>query len=68
MVIETSPQNFQVWIHSANALSLNDKQYWQQKLCNDPGAHPNGRWGDALDFEIVKKFIEIPKINIHYAN
>jgi hypothetical protein len=55
MVIETSPQNFQVWIHSANALSLTDKQYWLQKLCNDPGAHPNGRWGRCPGFRNRKE-------------
>ena len=60
MVIETSPKNFQVWIHSANALSLTDKQYWLQKLCSDTGAHPNGRWGRCPGFrnrkEIYRNF------------
>jgi len=55
MVVETSPGNFQVWIHSANAMSLNDKKYWLQKLCSDPGAYPNGRWGRCPGFRNRKE-------------
>ncbi|MBF0453063.1 MAG: hypothetical protein HQK75_20350 [Candidatus Magnetomorum sp.] len=55
MIIETSPNNFQVWAHSANALSLSDKEYWLQKLCSDPGAHPEGRWGRCPGFRNRKE-------------
>ncbi|ETR65870.1 MAG: hypothetical protein OMM_05892 [Candidatus Magnetoglobus multicellularis str. Araruama] len=50
MVVETSPGNYQVWIHSEQALSTNDKLYWLQKLCSDPGAHPGNRWGRCPGF------------------
>lgn len=45
MVIETSPRNFQVWIHSLRPLSLMEKRYWLKRLMSDPGADPNNRWG-----------------------
>lgn len=45
MVIETSPSNFQVWIHSARALTLREKRYWLRRLHSDPGADPHNRWG-----------------------
>jgi len=28
MVVETSPGNYQVWIHSSRPLSLTEKRYW----------------------------------------
>ncbi|MCP4077957.1 MAG: hypothetical protein GY744_17440, partial [Gammaproteobacteria bacterium] len=55
MVVETSPDNFQVWIHCANALSLNEKKYWLKKLCSDPGASPNNRWGRCPGFRNRKE-------------
>ena len=45
MVVETSPENYQVWIHSNRSLLLDEKRHWLKKLCNDPGADPNNRWG-----------------------
>jgi hypothetical protein len=50
MVVETSPGNYQVWIHSENPLSTDDKLYWLKKLCSDPGAHPDNRWGRCPGF------------------
>ena len=50
MVIETSPGNYQVWIHSSRRLSLIEKRYWLKKLCSDPGADPNNRWGRCPGF------------------
>lgn len=55
MVVETSPDNFQVWIHSANALSLNEKNCWLKKLCSDPAAHPSHRWGRCPGFRNRKE-------------
>ena len=60
MVIETSPGNFQIWIHSANALTLDDKKYWLQRLCSDPGAHPNNRWGRCPGFRNRKEIYRDP--------
>lgn len=50
MIIETSPNNYQVWIHFDRALSLEEKRYWLKKLHNDPGSDPNGRWGRCPGF------------------
>ena len=50
MVVETSPGNYQVWIHSSRRLSLIEKRYWLKKLCSDPGADPNNRWGRCPGF------------------
>jgi len=55
MVVETSPGNYQVWIHSADALSIEEKLYWLKKLCSDPGAHPNNRWGRCPGFRNRKR-------------
>jgi len=50
MVVETSPQNYQVWIHSRRPLSLTEKRYWLKRLISDPGADPNNRWGRCPGF------------------
>lgn len=50
MVVETSPGNYQVWIHSDRALPLDEKRYWLKRLHNDPGADPNNRWGRCPGF------------------
>ena len=50
MVIETSPENFQVWIHSSRFLPLEEKRYWLKKLNSDPGADPKNRWGRCPGF------------------
>ncbi len=55
MVIETSPGNYQMWIHSSRPLSLNEKRYWLEKMRNDPGADPNNRWGRCPGFRNRKE-------------
>ena len=50
MVVETSPENYQVWIHASRRLSLIEKRYWLKRLCSDPGADPNNRWGRCPGF------------------
>jgi len=55
MVVETSPDNYQVWIHSNRQLSLDEKRFWLKKLCNDPGADPNNRWGRCPGFRNRKE-------------
>lgn len=50
MIVQTSPGNFQVWIHSSRFLTLEDKQYWLFKLKSDPSAHPNNRFGRCPGF------------------
>ena len=55
MVIETSPQNYQVWIHSQRPLLLMEKRYWLKRLGSDPGADPNNRWGRCPGFRNRKE-------------
>lgn len=55
MVVETSPGNYQVWIHSARPLSLNEKRYWLKRLHSDPGADPHNRWGRCPGFRNRKQ-------------
>ncbi len=55
MVIETSPQNYQVWIHGQGPLPLMEKRYWLKRLCSDPGADPNNRWGRCPGFRNRKE-------------
>ncbi|NTW36649.1 MAG: hypothetical protein HGB17_11060 [Syntrophobacteraceae bacterium] len=54
MVVETSPGNFQVWIHSRRPLSTEEKRIWLQKMHSDPAAHPENRWGRAPGFRNTK--------------
>ena len=55
MVIETSPDNYQVWIHSSRRLCLDEKRYWLKTLHSDPGADPNNRWGRCPGFRNRKR-------------
>ena len=50
MVVETSKDNYQIWIHSSRRLSMEEKKYWLKKLNSDPGADPNNRWGRCPGF------------------
>jgi hypothetical protein len=50
MVVETSKNNYQVWIHSSRRLSLEEKRYWLKRLHSDPGADPKKRWGRCPGF------------------
>lgn len=55
MVVETSPDNYQVWIHSSRPLSNHEKQYWLKKMHSDPGATPKNRWGRMPGFRNRKE-------------
>lgn len=55
MAVETSPNNYQVWIRSSRPLTLDEKRYWLGKLHNDPGADPNNRWGRCPGFRNRKE-------------
>ena len=50
LIVESSPANFQVWIHSESPLTLETKRYWLSKLGSDPGADPDKRWGRCPGF------------------
>lgn len=60
MVIETSPGNFQVWIHSSRPLDLVEKRYWLEKMHSDPGADPKNRWGRCPGFRNRKEKHKTP--------
>ena len=55
MVVETSPNNYQVWIHASRSLPLPEKRHWLKKLKSDPGADPSNRWGRSPGFRNRKK-------------
>jgi hypothetical protein len=55
MVVETSPGNFQVWIHSSRFLQLDEKRHWLVKMRSDPGADPKNRWGRCPGFRNRKE-------------
>jgi hypothetical protein len=61
MVVETSPGNFQVWIHSRRPLSLTEKSFWLKKLRSDPAAHPLNRWGRCPGFRNRKEKYRSPE-------
>lgn len=50
MIVETSPENYQVWIRSQRPLSFTEKRYWLKRLGSDPGADPHNRWGRCPGF------------------
>ena len=55
MVVETSPDNYQAWIHAHRPLPLDEKRYWLKRLKSDPGADPSNRWGRSPGFRNRKK-------------
>lgn len=61
MVVETSPRNYQVWIHGQSPLCLEDKRYWLKRLLSDPGADPHDRWGRCPGFRNRKEVHRTPK-------
>ena len=61
MIVETSPGNFQVWIHSKRPLSLEEKLIWLKKMQSDPAAHPHNRWGRCPGFRNRKEKYRTPE-------
>lgn len=54
LVVETSPESYQIWIHSSRDLDDEEKRYWLNKLGSDPGCSPRHRWGRAPGFRNTK--------------
>ncbi len=50
MVVSTSPENYQIWIHSDRELSVDEKRFWLARMNSDPGADPRHRWGRCPGF------------------
>lgn len=55
LVVETSPANYQIWIHSVRSLTIDEKRFWLQKMHNDPGADPHNRFGRCPGFRNRKE-------------
>ncbi len=55
MVVETSPENYQVWIRTQRPLTLYEKRYWLKRMGSDPGADPKNRWGRCPGFRNRKE-------------
>lgn len=55
MIIETSPDNYQVWIRSKRKLTINEKKFWLKKMKSDPSASPKNRWGRCPGFRNRKE-------------
>ena len=60
MVVETSPGNYQVWIHSERQIPLGQKRYWLSRLKSNPGADPHNRWGRCPGFRNRKAKYRTP--------
>ena len=50
LVVETSPENFQVWIKAYRNLSNPEKRYWIRQFNSDPACDPKLRWGRCPGF------------------
>lgn len=50
LIVETSPENYQVWIRANRAMEPAEKSYWLKRMRSDPGAAPLNRWGRAPGF------------------
>ena len=50
MIVSTSPENYQIWIHSDRELSVDEKRFWLVGMNSDPGADPRHRWGRCPGF------------------
>lgn len=59
LVVESSPDNYQVWIRSDRSLSIEEKKHWLEKMDSDPGASPRHRWGRAPGFRNRKNKYEV---------
>ncbi len=55
LVIETSPDNFQVWIKANRKISYTEKRYWIRKVRADSACDPNLRWGRCPGFRNRKE-------------
>jgi hypothetical protein len=55
LVVETSPRNYQMWIHSRRPLGKEEKNYWLGRLRSDPGCGSEHRWGRCPGFRNRKE-------------
>jgi hypothetical protein len=50
LVVETSPDNFQVWIKTGRNINNPEKRYWIRYFKADSACDPNFRWGRCPGF------------------
>lgn len=50
MIVETSPDNFQVWIRAHRTLTNTEKAYWIKRCRADTACSPKHRWGRCPGF------------------
>jgi hypothetical protein len=50
LIVETSPDSFQVWIKAHRKISNPEKRYWIKQVNADPACDPNLRWGRCPGF------------------
>ena len=55
LVVETSPDNFQVWIKAHRRMTNPEKRYWIRQVQADPACDPNLRWGRCPGFRNRKE-------------
>jgi len=68
-VVETSPHNFRVWIHSQNPVALDQKRFVLQKLKSNPWADPQQPLRKIpLSLKTEKENIKTPKLLPHWPN
>lgn len=54
LIIQTSTDNYQIWIKSDRPLDVEEKKHWIKFFQADLGASPKRRWGRAPDFRNYK--------------
>lgn len=60
LIVETSPDNFQVWIKAHRNISNPEKRYWIRQVHADPACDPNLRWGRCPGFRNRKEKYKQP--------
>lgn len=60
LIVETSPDNFQVWIKAHRKISNPEKRYWIKQVNADPACDPNLRWGRCPGFRNRKEKYKQP--------
>ena len=63
LIVESSPGNYQVWIHSDRQLDDQEKKGWLERLGSDPKSSPKHRWGRCPGFRNRKEKYQQPDGN-----
>lgn len=68
LIVETSPNNFQVWVKTDREVTNTEKSFWIAKLGADKNCFPEGRWGKCPGyFNYKTKHLDNPPlVNIKF--